>query len=264
MRPVDSDVGTVLAEVDKVLRVDAPSPWLAHLELQASYDSRLPLRLLQYHALLLRRHEIPVDTTIVLLRPEADGPGLDGQFRQLGPTGARTVEFSFRVIRIWQQPVDELLGGGLGVLPLAPLAAVAPDALPDVIRRLDERFHQEAPPLDVDELWAATFLLLGLRYHAGEARELLRGVIQMRESSTYQAVLDEGRIEGRAEGESLGRVAEARRVILDLGAQKFGRPDAATQQFLERLQDLEQLERLIRRILAADSWTALLADAQPG
>ena len=50
---IESDVGTVLAEVDKVLRVEASRPWLAHIELQANHDPDLPFRLLQYHALLL-------------------------------------------------------------------------------------------------------------------------------------------------------------------------------------------------------------------
>jgi hypothetical protein len=47
VRPIDSEVSTVLAEVDKVLHVEAPSPWLAHLELQSSRDRSLPVRLLQ-------------------------------------------------------------------------------------------------------------------------------------------------------------------------------------------------------------------------
>src|SRR4051812_32344494 len=57
IKSIESDLGTVLAEVDKVLRIDAPRPWLAHIELQANRDPRLPSRLLQYHALLHHRHQ---------------------------------------------------------------------------------------------------------------------------------------------------------------------------------------------------------------
>lgn len=32
VQSIESHVGTVLAEVDKVLRIDAPAPWLAHIE----------------------------------------------------------------------------------------------------------------------------------------------------------------------------------------------------------------------------------------
>src|SRR5437867_1368703 len=75
---IESDVGTVLAEVDKVLRIGGPEPWLAHIEIQASDDPRLETRLLQYHALLHHRHGLRVETTVVLLRPDADNPRLTG------------------------------------------------------------------------------------------------------------------------------------------------------------------------------------------
>lgn len=69
VQAIESDVSTVLAEVDKVLRVDGPTPWIAHVEIQSGHDPLLPIRLLQYHALLLRRHLCRVASTIVLLRP---------------------------------------------------------------------------------------------------------------------------------------------------------------------------------------------------
>ena len=246
---IDSDVSTVLAEVDKVLRVDAASPWLAHFELQASRDRQLPFRLLQYHALLLRRHELPVESTVVLLRPEADGPELSGRLEQRGATGDVTVAFAFRVVRLWERPVEELLDGGLGVLPLAPLAAVEPAQLPAIIRRLDERFRREASPSSAAELRAATQLLLSLRYDEAEIQGMVRAMTWWRESPVFQATLRER------------RAAEARRVVLDLGTEKFGPPDAAVARTVESLDDLDTLERLIRRILTASSWQELVAEA---
>ncbi|MDP8925243.1 MAG: hypothetical protein M3O34_20555 [Chloroflexota bacterium] len=265
VQTIDTDVSTVLAEVDKVLRVGAPSPWLAHFELQASRDRRLPFRLLQYHTLLLHRHGLPVESTVVLLRPEAEGPELSGRLEQHGATGDVTVSFGFRVVRLWERPVEELLGGGLGVLPLAPLAAVEAARLPDVIQPLDERFRREADPASAADLWAATQLLLGLRYDDARVRELLRGVTRMRESSTYRAILDEGRAEGLsqglAQGRAEGRVIEARRMLLALGAEKLGPPTPAVVMALEDLDDLETLERLINRVLTAPTWQELLASA---
>src|SRR5437588_6282854 len=46
----------------------------------------------------------------------------------------------------------------------------------------------------------------------------------MKESSTYQAALEEGRSEGRSEG----RIAEARRLLLFVGTARFGPPDEPT------------------------------------
>src|SRR5438128_1359522 len=86
---VDADVSTVSAAADKVLRVLEPDPWLMHLELQASRDLKLPDRKLQYNVLLDRRHELPVESIVVLLRPEADGPELTGFLERRLPAGRR-------------------------------------------------------------------------------------------------------------------------------------------------------------------------------
>lgn len=48
----------------------------------------------------------------------------------------------------------------------------------------------------------AAFILMGLRYESAMVQTLLRGVGQMRESTTYQAILEEGKAEGIALGES--------------------------------------------------------------
>jgi predicted transposase YdaD len=75
----------------------------------------------------------------------------------------------------------------------------------------------------------------------------------MRESSTYQAILEEGREEGRVEG--------ARRLLLRLGTRKLGAPDASTEASLARIDDLDVLERLSDDLLTAASWTDLLRSA---
>jgi hypothetical protein len=257
-RPIESDVSTVLAEVDKVLHVDAASPWLAHLELQVSRDPALQVRLLQYHALLLHRHAVPVATTVVLLRPQAHSPEITGRFVQRGPTGAVSVTFRYGVVRLWERPVDEIMRCGIGVLPLAPLSDVEPSRLPAIIDQLDERFRREAPsPSATDELWAATLLLMGMRYHPDKARYLLRGVTRLRESSTYQMIL----AEGREAGEVSGRVQEARQILLRLGTMRFGAPPGVVASRLDSIDDLPTLDRLVDALLPATSWDDLMARA---
>ena len=81
----------------------------------------------------------------------------------------------------------------------------------------------------------------------------------MKESSTYQAILEEGRIEGIAQG----AVAEAKKVLRLQGEQAFGSPDAATAAAIERLDDLARLEGLLRRVLTAADWRELLAAESP-
>lgn len=254
---VDSEVSTVLAEVDKVLRVEAATPWYAHIEVQTGHDPELPSRLLQYHVLLRHRHKQPIESTAVLLQRGADGPELSGLLEQHGIDGSRTIAFRFRVVRLWECPVDEILSGGLGILPLAPLADVERSRLPAIMEQIDERFERDATPSGAGELRAATLLLLGLRYDRIEARQLLRGVKGMRESSTYQAILEEGREAGREEGQ----VVQARGDVIDLGTEKFGPPESVTIAAIERLDDLVILRRLLRSILRASTWGELLASA---
>jgi len=265
---IESDVSTVLAQVDKVLKVDAPSPWLAHIELQVSYDRILPLRLLQYHALLRRRHELPVASVVVLLRQQADGQDVTGRIECLGPTGSITVAFNYEVVRIWERPVDELLEGGIGTLPLAPLARLDRARLPEIIRRIDERLDQEASPAEASQLWAATHLLLGLRYDREEAQQLLQGITRMRESSTYQAILDEGREEGREvgreEGRHEGELIGVRRTLLRMGEVKFGPVDPVTASQIERIDDMDLLDRLISALFRVSSWPELRQLATQG
>lgn len=255
---VDSDLATALAAVDKVLRIDSPAPWLAHVELQASSDPALPLRLLQYHALLLHRHQIPVATTLVLLRPQARLPGLTGRLQRRGPNGETTITFRYRVVRLWERPVDEILAGGLGVLPLAPLAAVEQSRLPEILHSLDERFDREAPPSTADELWAATLLLMGVRYDRSMIRALGERVRRMRESVTYQMIIEEGIEQGIEQGRAQGELAAIRRVLLHLGAQRLGQPPADVTARIEGATDLAALERASERILSVGSWDELL------
>ena len=85
----------------------------------------------------------------------------------------------------------------------------------------------------------------------------------MKESSTYQAILVEGRneglTEGLTEGRAKGRAEEARRILLRIGRKSLGQPDAATLASIEAIQDVERLEELTERLLEVASWPELLA-----
>ncbi len=113
-------------------------------------------------------------------------------------------------------------------------------------------------------VWAAAYILLGLRYTPAMASQLFRGVVSMKESSTYQAILEEGRTEGRTEGIAEGAVAEAKKLLRLVAEQAFGPPDAATAALLERIDDLTRLEHLHQRLRTADSWADLLGRPASG
>lgn len=246
---LDADVSAVLSgAADKFLRVHADPEYVLHLDFQSGHDSaQLPPRLRLYNAVADFRSRLPVRSVAVILRPEADSPQLSGQLVRGLPGEEPVAVFRYGVIRVWQLPVEQLLTGGLATLPLAPISAVDPPGLHGVIRRMEERLRGKER---AGELWTATRILLGLRYPPDLIHLLLRGVMGMKESSTYQEIVAEGRAEGRAE--------EARRVLLLLGEDKFGAPDAPTRTTIDAIEDVERLEHLIKQTRQAGSWRELL------
>ncbi len=269
------DLSTVTAEADAVLGVADPEPWIAHVEFQASPDRDLGRRLLRYNVLIGHDRAIPVRSVALLLRPEADGPSVTGRVERFWPGGERYLDFRYDVVRAWQQPVEAILNGGLGMLPLAPIAAVSRADLPAVIHRLRDRLANEATPNQARTLWASTYVLMGLLYNSEESAQLLKGVRDMEESSTYQAILKrgieqgraEGRNEGRAEGRNEGRAegrAEAlsesgRLALLLVGRSRLGDPDPETRLAIDAVTDPAEIERLVTRVLSVVSWKELFA-----
>ena len=85
----------------------------------------------------------------------------------------------------------------------------------------------------------------------------------MKEYTTYQAILEEGEARGRVEGEARGRVEgkaeEARNLIIRLGSNRFGPPDASSLAVLEAITSLERLEQMADRLLEVENWNELLS-----
>ena len=77
----------------------------------------------------------------------------------------------------------------------------------------------------------------------------------MRESVTYQAILEEGEAKGKAEG----MAEEAKRILLRIGQKRFGPPGEAIVATIARIRDHEQAEALTERLLDVSSWDELLA-----
>jgi hypothetical protein len=92
---------------------------------------------------------------------------------------------------------------------------------------------------------------MGLRYEQALIQAVLKGVANMKESVTYQAILEEGKTEGS--------VQEARKMILLQGRSRFKQP-ASPQVVaaLEAITEASQLEELGVRLLQVSSWQELL------
>jgi hypothetical protein len=68
----------------------------------------------------------------------------------------------------------------------------------------------------------------------------------MHESTTYQAIVEEGQVEG------------VKRFLLLAGPKRFGPPEATVRAALERVTRWEELAELQERLFEASSWEELL------
>jgi predicted transposase YdaD len=152
----------------------------------------------------------------------------------------------------------------LALLPLAPISAVTEAELPGIIKQMEQRLGSHRGRKQAAMVWAAAYILLGLRYTPALAAQLFRGVLSMKESSTYQAILEEGMAEGIARGMTRGEVKEARKLLRFFGAKRFGPPDTPTAAAIEAIQDLAKLENLCDRLESVRSWDELLGQPAPG
>jgi hypothetical protein len=249
--PLNVDLSTISAATDIVLGHGDPPKTIVDLNFQASHDNDLASRVFVYNALLHHRFRAPVHSVVVLLRPEADDRRLTGRLRYQIRSLRSSVRFAYAVVKVWQLPADRLLEGGLGIMPLATLGKFAGGVsveagLAQIARQIVDRLSRQASPAVAAKLLTASYVLSGLRVPEEVAKMVFEGVQAMKESTTYQGIVAEGRVD------------EARRIILRQGKKKFGRPSAAVMAALENTSDLDRLERLSDRVLIASSWRELL------
>jgi hypothetical protein len=88
---------------------------------------------------------------------------------------------------------------------------------------------------------------MGLRYPQNLITQLLQGVYGMKESVSYQAIVEEGLVKGTQD------------VLLRQGHKKFGVPDEHTENALRSITDLDRLNYLSERLLDVSTWADLLA-----
>ncbi|WP_165226470.1 Rpn family recombination-promoting nuclease/putative transposase [Aquisphaera insulae] len=253
-----ADLSTVTAEADSVIRVDDPQPWLAHVEFQANYDPTLPRRMLRYNALIHHRHELPVRSIALLLSRGADGRSMTGVYRCELPDGEPCHDFRYNVVRLWDWSAEAILSADPVIAPLAAIADVTEEELPGVILGIKRRLEGDTPEPLFKKLWTATYILMGLKFSEEVTDRIITGVEDMRESSTYQKILREGRVEGRVEGRAEGQVEAMKKTIKRQGRIKFGPGELGHEAAIDRIADIEILESLSDRILFVSNWEDLL------
>lgn len=246
--PLDADLSTVSPQADKLFRLSGPIDALLHLELQSSWDGELPDRALLYSVLAERRFQLPIYTVVVLLHPQAQASSLTGSLVRCHPDGTTYLTFQYLVLRVWEMSAEELFTGGFGTLSIALLTDEAADNLAAALSRFNSRVESEiVEPSRRERARMAAYILMGLRYDDALLDHLFHEATKMKESSTYQKILREGKQEGM------------RLSILMMGEQRFGAAMPSQQAILESIVDFERLNRINKRVLSATNWDDLLA-----
>ena len=273
IRVIDSNLSTIVPEADRVIWIEVPEPWIEHLELQAGRDVRFTDRAHLYSVVLESHYQVPVRTTLVLLREPADGPELTGVLEKRYRDGTVYDCFRYDIVRVWEQPVERFLRAGLPVLPLAPVSNVGPERLKEILTAVAQRLRREATPEQRTTLWKATTILLSLRYRKEQIEEIVQeisamslGIRGIEESWLYQEYQEyfqkgraEGMAEGKAEGKAEGRRDGTREDLLRLGRKKFGAASDAVSTEIMAIDDPDRLAALLERILDVSTWEELLA-----
>lgn len=253
---IDADIATVSGAADKVLRVRGDPDWILHLEFQASPDAAKPGRLNVYNAVLEDRTGLAVRTALVLLRPAAFLRAYTGLYERTWPEGSAPYRrFAYDLVRVWELPPDRLLSG-VGTMPLAPIGAVPPADVPRVLREMKARIGPRVRKKLAEQLWTSTYVLLGLRYEEAAYAPLFDEVLGMEESTTYQAIIRKGEVQGA--------IKHARHLLLRLGEARFQLiPNKKVEAALMKVNDVAELDRLIERVPTVETWEELLGLPEP-
>jgi hypothetical protein len=100
-------------------------------------------------------------------------------------------QLSWKVVKLWEVPAEELLAAGdVGLIPWVPLARF--DGPPErILRRCRERIDRDSPPNEHENLLAVTQVLTGLRYNDAKLFHILGGRKAMTESPVLQELIAE-------------------------------------------------------------------------
>lgn len=238
---LSADLSAVTAAADTLIRV---GDRVIHIDVESGPDATLARRMLLYNVLAHHHTGLPVRTVAVLLRSKAQGANLADHLEYEG------LAFRFDIVKVWQLPAEDLLRSGFGLLPLAVLGKpeaglTRKQSLPSQIERIAARAEQDLRP-EAANLLTATYILAGIHNEPAFVRSVFRKVLAMRESGTYQLILEEGAI------------AHTHELILKQGRVRLGTPTEKQVAKLKSIEDLDRLDRIGVKVLSAKTWDGLL------
>jgi predicted transposase/invertase (TIGR01784 family) len=182
---------------------------ILHVEFQTVPDREMGFRMLDYRVRAHRKFPGKQMRQIVIyLTPTTS------DLVSLTTFELESTRHEFEVIRLWEQPSSIFLES-VGLYPFASLAQTDEPEL--VLREVAARI-EEIPELKIQaDISAMSYILAGLVLDRDRVGQIIRRDI-MRESVTYQEILEEGEIKGKTQG----RIEEARGLVIRQLTRKLG------------------------------------------
>jgi hypothetical protein len=237
-----------------------------HVEAQASARPHYTRRMFLYFSDIFKEHQVDIYPIALFTFDEPFREEPD-RFTMTFP-GLRVLDFAFHGVQLnrldWRKfarsrnPAAIALMAKMRIAPedrwrvkLECLRLLAKRRLDPARTQLISGFIDSYLKLTASELQAFQAAIESLPVRERKATVPL--TISWKEEG-----LQQGLQQGRAEGELAGRTNATRALVLKVGEQRFGALDAATARRMEAIQNLDQLEALVDRLVTATSWIDLL------
>ncbi len=246
-----------LADFVYLVEKESQAPFILHVEFQLTKSEKpMPFRMCEYNIRLIDQRGIPVCSTVIYLKEEADE---GSEYRSFCPIdGQEVLRFRYNVIRMWEIDGRELLKRKmLGLYPLIGLTK---------LEQPEETFREVISEIKKipDKVLAADvlfgFKLLAEQKHSAELLEALIRKEEIMESRLYREIYNEG----KEEGEEKGRLETAQSNVQSVLTARFELPLKTRKQLRERItkiDDTSVLQELVvesARAKSFDDFTRLL------
>ena len=218
---------------------------LLHIEFQTYNDLEMAERLLRYNVLARTEYKLPVVSCVIyLLR---DGKVPSSQLIWDSPIGRDVIHFFFESIELGKLASDDLLAMEQpGLLPLLPLTrgGTKKEVMEQMFARL-----QDSEQVDLLAIGSTLASLVFKREPSSDLEWLHRRLREMhdvlRESPYYQEILQEGREEGKLEGQ--------RELLLALVQARFPEMARLTKKLVTVIDDPASLQDVTIKISMAQT-----------
>ena len=211
-----------------VLEHGQTEPDIYILEIATYPDARVPSQAVRDAVLSLLERNVLPEVIVLFLHEKGNVPAADS-VELRSRKGFTNLKLSWRAVKLWELPAEELLAAGdVALLPWVPLAKFSgpPET---IVSRCRARIDSETSSPDREDLLTVAQFLLKLRYDEEpllkRLRDLLGGREAMIQSPLYQEIVDEAKRRGdsashprhprgslRSRGERPGAPVEGRRV----------------------------------------------------